>query len=245
MNDITNVTERQGRQNPTMIDVNTKLELTRQAPEFADLMTMFNVNMPGVVESLYFTWFDKLTYPAVGINNLRFFQTPIGGNNGAKTIADTNMQAAGQFSAPKQFLATTIMLDFQPAAPIARIHEAVPADLEDYLNDVQAVLNSGVVKLTVGDKPQNVDYPIGRFPPSWKIAVDAALSDTTSAAAAQVSGISYGQSDGERYIITPMNIPWGQNFDIQIDWPTAVTLPSGDDGEIIAYLGGYQYRAVQ
>jgi len=230
---------------PKVITTKQPLDLVRQAPAFSQLMTHFNVNMPNEVESIWQPLYDKLTYANAGQTNLKFFQTPVGGNGNTVTAEMTNMKAAGQISAPQQMLVTGIQLDFQPSAALAQIHAATPADLQDYVNDVQAVLNSGVVVFTVGNKEQNRDAPIRRFPPSTYLEVDAALSDATTPAAGLTSGISYAQGCGELYSLTPLNIPWAQNFDVTILWDTGVALPSGDDGEITCYLQGYLYRSVQ
>ena len=107
------------------------------------------------------------------------------------------------------------------------------------------VLNSGVVVFTVGNKEQNRDAPIGRFPPSNYLEVDCALSDASTVVDNQVSGISYAQGCGQLYTLTPLNIPWAQNFDVTLHWDSNVVLPSGADGSIRCYLQGYLYRSVQ
>lgn len=227
------------------INKDNPIDLVRRAPAFEALMTQFNVNMPNVVESIWQPLYDTVDYPAAGTTNIKFFQNQIGSQGNTITAEMTNMKAAGTISSPQQMLVTGIQLDFQPSAALAQIHAATPADLEDYLNDVQAVLRAGVVTFLVGNKNQLTDAPIGRFPPSNSLSVDSALSDGTTLAANQVSGISYAQGIGQLYTLSPLNIPWAQNFDVSVNFDANVPLPSGDDGTLRCYLQGYLYRSVQ
>jgi len=215
----------------------------RVAPQFEKLMTTYNVNVPNVVEAIWQPKYDLITYLAAGQNQQVFFQNPVG--QALRTEDQTNMNAAGTIAAPQQFLATGIRLEFLPAANLASIHSGTPADLEDYVNDVQTVMRSGVVVFTVGNKEQNRDAPIGKFPPSHYLSVEASLADSTTAGANQVSGISYAQSCGQLYNLTPTNIPYSQNFDVTIKWPTLAALPSGADGSIRCHLEGFLYRSAQ
>lgn len=226
-----------------MLKVYIMDSVKRIAPEFEKLMTQYNVNVPDLVEAIWQPRYDTLAYVAAGQTNMTFFQRPVGAAGVTEDL--TNMETAGVIAAPQQFLVTGIRAEFLPAANIASIHAATPADLQDYVNDVQAVLNSGVIIFTVGNKEQNRDAPIGKFPPSHALSVDSALSDATTAGANLASGISYAQGVGQLYNITPTNIPFSQNFNVSIHWPTAVALPSGNDGTIRVHLEGFLYRSAQ
>lgn len=215
----------------------------RIAPEFQKLQEQYNVNVPNLVEAIWQPRFDRLVYDASGQTELRFFQR-VQGSQGV-TEEDTNMELAGTLAAPQQFLVTGIRFEFLPAAEIVKINAAVPADIADYVNDVQAVLNSGVVSFNVGNKEQNRDAPLGKYPPSHHLFVNSALADTTTAAAAQLSAVTYAQGTGQLYNITPTNIPYSQNFNVQAKWANAVALPSGDDGTIRVHLEGFLYRSAQ
>jgi len=205
--------------------------IRRVAPEFQTLAMNYGVNVPDVVEAIYQPFYDRLDYAAAGQTELRFFQTPIG--QGGKTVQDTNMVSAGVIAAPQQFLATQICLEFIPdSAP------STTADATAVANDVAAVLDSGVVEFNVGNKNQLRDAPIGVFPPTHVLDID---SSTTVADASIVSATNRGQM----YDITPVNIPFSQNFDVSVKWTTPAALPSGNAGSLRCHLNGYLYRSAQ
>lgn len=222
---------------------NIASDANRVAPEFQSLMTQYNVNVPGVVEAIWQPRFDTLPYLAAGQTQMKFFQRPSGAAGVTEDL--TNMQLAGTLPAPQQFLITGVRLEFLPAADITQIDPASEADLGDYANDVQTVMRSGVVVFSVGNKEQNRDAPIGKFPPSHRLFVNTSIADQRVEGAGQISGSAYAQSTGQLYNITPTNVPYSQNFDVEIKWPVAVPLPSGNDGTVRCHLEGYLYRSAQ
>jgi hypothetical protein len=216
--------------------------VNRIAPEFKTLMSKYNVNVPGLTEAIWQPKFDRLTYDAAGHTQLRFFQTPIG--QGTASEESTNMVSAGVIAAPQQFLVTGIRMRFIPDASLANIQVAA-ADAAAYANDVQAVVNSGVVVFTVGNKEQNRDAPIGKMPPSHRICAEGSMADSTIAAVDAVSTVIGVQSVGQLYNITPTNIPYSQNFDVTVKWDTPTALPSGNNGTLECHLEGFLYRSAQ
>lgn len=212
------------------------------APEFVRLAQEYGVNVQGVVEAIYQPTYDTATYAATGQTQLVFFQNPVG--QAGKTVQDTNMRASGQFPAPQQFLATQVCVQFKPGFVPSRTGSAGTGEAK-YLNDVWTVLNSGALELNVGSKNKLTDAPLGKFPPTHLLEVSGALSDSTTAAASKLSVIDYAEGKGMLYDITPINIPWAQNFDVTMKWNSAVALPSNVAGSIRVTLNGFLYRLAQ
>lgn len=202
----------------------------RMAPEFSSLAAAYGVNVQGVVEAIYQPFYDTLQYAAAGQNQLRFFQQQVGG---AVTLQQTNMQLAGQISAPQQFLATQICVSFQGG-----VLPGVGGDAVGYANDVNAFVNNGSLRFNIGNKNFLTEAPLGVLPSSWVLEIDA----TTTEAASTVTSAN---SRGVLYDITPANIPFGQNFDVLMEWQNVVALPSGNPGTVRTHLNGYLYRSAQ
>lgn len=211
------------------------------APEFLELANRYGVNVQGVVQAIYQPVYDKLTYPGAGTNALRFFQNPVG--QSGRTLDDTNMRSAGVFPAPQQFLATQICVEVVPGS-LPGVSSAVQADLIEYVNDMFTMVTNGVLELNVGSKNMLTDSPLGKFPPSHTLDIGAAL--TNDIVAATGVGINYAAPKGMLYDITPVNIPWAQNFDVTLGWPSGlVPLPSGNDAAVRVTLNGFLYRLAQ
>lgn len=215
------------------------MDFNRIAPEFRELTAAYGVNVPGLVEAIWQPQYDTLAYAAAGQTQLVFFQNPVGQNS--KTLADTNMQAAGQIPAPQQFLATGIGLEFLPNSAIT-IGTTTAADFVKYVNDVQAFARGGALTFTVGNKVQYTDAPCGKFPPPNRLDVSAAAAGSIGTSGLT---IGYAQTQGMFCDITPVNIPWAQNFNVTLSWPTAIPLPSSAAGTVRCTLLGYLYRSAQ
>ena len=57
--------------------------------------------------------------------------------------------------------------------------------------------------------------------------------------------IDYAVFTGPVYQITPVRLIPTQNFNVSLNWATAVALPSGVNGRIGVILGGFLYRLSQ
>ena len=200
----------------------------------------YAVNRPGQQEALYQPLYDYQTYAAAGQTSLTFFAIPQG--QGGKTIHDTNMETASALPNPKTFLIQGIEIVFFSGV-VPGIFGAQAA--ATYLNDVNAVHQSGHVQLFIGSKPYLDEAPIGVFPPSFRLGGMAALADTTTAAADAQSRIDYATMAGATYSITPFFLPSQQNFKVTVDWPAVVALPSTVAGRIGVRLLGTLYRNSQ
>jgi len=208
-------------------------DFIRKAPAFVNLARNYGVNVANVVEAIRQPLFDTVAYAAAGQTNLTFFALPIG--QGGKTKVDTNMTTAGSLPAPQNFLVTNIHLNFIPSSTLT------PASLLEggqIIDDTYTFGNSGLLELQVGSKVQLSDGPLSVFPPRTLLEVN--LATTVAATTA-----GYGQWKGMVYDITPILIPWGQNFNVALNWNAAVALPSGVAGTVRCTLDGYLYRLAQ
>ena len=110
----------------------------------------------------------------------------------------------------------------------------------------KTVAYTGNVEFSVGNKAYAYGAPIAFFPPPFHLAIEAALSDATTAAASLLTVAANAHIEGPTFAITPIEIPSSQNFVLEVNWPEGpVATPSGVDGTIAAGLLGYMYRPVQ
>lgn len=201
----------------------------------------YSVNRSGQMEVIGSALYDAGTYAAAGQTELNFFQTPVG--QASKTLADTNMEAAGSLPAPKKFIIEAIEVLFWSGVVPGTFGAA---DAADYLNDVATVAKSGYLELYIGSKYYVQEGPIGVFPALNGLSGFVALSDTTTAAADRQSMAQYANMAGRPYVLpSPYTLESNQNFRVSLKWPTAVALPSGVAGRVMVRLRGQMFRLSQ
>lgn len=219
--------------------------MSNAVPTRAEL-ARYQVNRPGweaIRQSLY----DFQAYAAAGQTQLSFFQAPVG--QSGKTLSDTNMTLAGQLPANQEFLVQSIEVFFSPTTPsvAAQMPAAQGAKVAALLvNDAYIVGRSGNLNFTVGSKPYLQEAPLGRFPQKARFEVDAALADTSTAAADSQARIAFGAWEGRPYLLSPAEILLvsNQNFVVTLAWPEgaqAITNPA----RIGVILDGILYRRSQ
>jgi hypothetical protein len=152
------------------------------------------------------------------------------------------MEAAGSLPAPKEFLVERIQVVFLPGVNPSSTG-AIAADT--FWNDMYAVFKSGWLNFFVGSKSYLTDAPVGKFANSFRLAGEAALSDSTTLGANQLTRVGYASFAGDAYLITPIRLVSNQNFNVTLNWPTAVALPSTVAGRIGVVLNGVLYRLSQ
>lgn len=212
-----------------------------QAPSLAQL-EQYNVNVDGQPEVIWQPIYDYQTYAAAGFTSQRFFVTPAG--TGAVTFDNTNMELASALPVPVNMAITSIEVVFFPGNVIGS--QGLPAIIGDNWNDVQAVHEAGHVSVVIGSKEYLLDAPLGKFPQAFRIAGGAALSDSTTAAAAAISQIDYAVFAGPVYQIVPLRLISQQNFRVDLVFDNGVVaLPSTNDGVIGVRLNGFRYRLAQ
>lgn len=200
----------------------------------------YRVNLPGteyIRQSLY----DFQAYPGVGQTQLTFFQVPIG--QSSKTKFDTNMQLAGQLPAGQRFLLKCIKIAFFPGSAVDTFI-AVAAATPQQADDVYTFSKSGWLELFIGSKSYLTEAPLGRFPTDSGIELNNAIASNSATTSLVKS--EYARLAGRPYLIDPaILLEPTQNFNVSLNWPTAVALPSTNAARVGVILEGYLIRNSQ
>ncbi len=205
-----------------------------------------------ISDVIYSPTYDSNTYVGTtGHLSLNFFALPLGqgttsapGASGTKTLADTNLTSAGQFTKGNDYFMTGQEILFYPGELPGVVESQTVTG--NFVNDVWTVGKSGVLTLTIGSNRTYLqDGPLAMFPPLTRFSVDAALASGGNTATVGLNEISYACFSGQPYTITPVYIEATQGFQEQITWPAAVALPSGNNARIISRLQGYLIRNAQ
>lgn len=214
----------------------------RATPTLQDL-ERYKVTRSNEFEVVWQPLYDTNTYATAGTTRqYDFFQTPVG--QSSKTLHNTNMESAGQLPEGKNFLVTHLAIAILPGISPARAALAAGA-VPNFMNDVWIVGKAGYVELFINSKTYLYDAPIGKFPPTFRLAGVAALSDNVAAAANQVTQIDYASTAGLLYQVTPVRLASKSNFRLSTFFPTTAATPSGSDAVLRAELGGFLFRESQ
>lgn len=204
------------------------------------------LTMPGVKEAIREPLYDTLPYDSGVTTQLRFFQTPI---SGTKTKSDTNMTLAGQLPAGWKFSAEVAELHVLPGSNAASyirqdpVKSATALAAPNFANDVWALVQAGWAEITIGSKPYGT-IPLILLPPMTGLAISAAnaVENTNTTVVNQIT-TDYARLTGRPFKFEPLlPIPGNTNFDITLNWPAAVTLPSGFDANLRFVLQGMRFR---
>lgn len=201
------------------------------------------INRAGMEEGVWQPLYDYHDFSNVaGTTTESYFQTPIG--QSSKTLADTNMESAGQLPRPKFFLITSVHVAFFPTVTPTSVQAAAG---ESQFNDAYTLLQTGYLELFVGSKTYLNDGPLMRFPPDYRLAGAAAVADATTPAADLVSKIDYATAAGPNYSIVPILLEPNQNFTVTLHWPSGSPALNGGTGtsRLGVYFNGYLYRLSQ
>lgn len=221
--------------------------MANQLPTVDDLKR-YAVTQPGKYEVTRQSLYDFQTYAAAGQTVLTFFQNPIG--QGGKTRADTNMENAGQLPNGKNFLITSLEIYLFPGVDPSTEQEDVAITAPEFVNDVYTVAQSGFLDLFVLSKSYLTEAPLGRFPPKTNLKVDVATAIASEAGTVGTNNLgvdhAYSAFGGRPYFVDPnITLTSNQNFNVTLNWPTAVALPSGQDARIGIVMDGLLYRFAQ
>lgn len=209
---------------------------TNNIPSFQQL-GRYSVNVVGKVEGVAQTLYDSQTYAAAGQTQLMFFQSP---QSSGRTLAATNMLSAGQLPSGNRFLCTGISIAYLPVDLPVTTGAAVAA--ANFTNDVYTFSKNGWLNFHIGNKDYLQEAPLGRFPPRFNLRASPAVA-TTVAADQYVA--DYASVAGIPYSITPVLLEPTQNFNVSLNWPTAVATPSTHTATVFVILSGYLYRNAQ
>ncbi len=241
------------------------MPILSNAPTPAELGA-YGVNRPGTAEVIGQSLYDLQLYPTAGATQFTFFALPIGqglssspGNAGnVKTLADTNMEGAGQLPAPKSQLITSIEVCFQ-AGSVSTANTFTPQHPYDFVaaptdtallsggavNDWSAVMENAALTLFIGSKAYLTEAKLSRFVPKGQSSVEGSALATNSASTGAL-GIARMRSVGAPFAIDPpILLTPNQNFAVYITFPVAIATPSGFNGRIGVFMDGYLYRNSQ
>jgi hypothetical protein len=209
-------------------------------PSFSDL-NKYAVNRGGEYEGIRQTLYDFQAYAQGGQTSLTFFQVPQG--QSSKTLFDTNMEVAGSLPAPKHFLVQSIEIYFFPSTNPVSFDATGDYQIPTFANDMYTVYKSGWLNFFIGSKSYLTEAPIGRFPPKTKLETEFAFALATQTAANGV-GADYASWTGRPYFVDPpVLLTPTQNFNVTLNWPTAVTVTGTSRIGIV--LDGVLYRLSQ
>lgn len=193
------------------------------------------VNIPGMSEVIWNPLYDYQTKTSAATSRQRFFQEPIGGSSG-KTIVDTNMELNGQIPKGQAFVITGIQVELLPGIDVSG------AALDNqFADDIYAFYQSGALKLTIGSKDWIVQGNLMKFPPTNRLAVQAATSITNAADTAD--NYVYSVAAGREFAVKDLLLESSQNFNVELIDTAA--LPSGVDARLGVTLNGWLYRNAQ
>lgn len=197
-----------------------------------------NSRVPGVANVSRGALYDFQPYIAAGQLQLAMFQVPAG--QGGKTLADTNMTLAGQLPAGKFFQVESIEVYFFPGSPVD-IVAATATNTAQQADDTYQVFKSGWLDFQIGDTSFLTDAPLGKFPPATSLRVDQSLAGTFAAPLMVKS--EYAVMTGLLYRIQPnLTLEPNQNFNVTLNWPAVVALPSTNAGRIGVNMRGLLKR---
>lgn len=219
---------------------------------------------PSQSEVIKQTLYDFQLYAAAGTNQLSFFQQPIGAGvttalgavvGSTKSIADTNMQLAGQLPSGMAYKIESIEVIFlagsvstaatYTAQALSMFAVAAAAAVAAAINDVNTFYQSGVLELNVLQKNYLRETPLMKFPPKAHLDLSAAVS-TNSATVGEVATILAKASGRPYYMdVCPITIKPALAFDVTLKWPGVVATPSTFNGRVGVTLDGLMMRASQ
>lgn len=215
--------------------------LTPYHPPNIDALQLYNVNRAGQPEVIWQPLYDYQAYAMAGATQMTFFQTSVG--QAGTTYGDTNMSVGGQLPRPQEFLITGVQVYFKPGNAVNRAGLAVAVVPENW-NDINDVIfGESFLKLFIGSKDYLIDGPVGKFPPVFGIGGTAAYMGQTTTVDVSGRFTDYAKAAGRYYSITPVKIPASQNFNVSLNWPTAIAASVA--GTIGVILDGFLYRLSQ
>ena len=230
----------------------------------ADDFQKYRVTNPAQSEVIRQRLYDFLLYPAAGQSQFTFFSQPAGAGitsaagavaGTSKTQSDTNLEVPNTLPSGKTFMIESIEVLFWPGS-VNTANTYTKALLADFstvaadaavgaFNDVDTILQSGLLELNVLSKNYIRDTPLQAFPPKAYIATDGAAV-ASNAAATGIAAIGRANALGRPYYLEPpVVLQAAVNFEVLIKYPSGVATPSGFNGRIGVVLDGYMMRASQ
>lgn len=213
-------------------------------------------NMP-TSDVIWNPFYDFIAYPSAGGTVFSFYSLPLGqgvsSTPGAgavgKLISDTNLGVGNQLMKGNAFFMVASESEFFPGVNNAALPlslqpgkvntPATATTIGQFVNDIWTVGMGGVKTLTVGtDRKYIQDGPLKNFPPTARLALQAALA-TGSTGGVE---ISYAVWSGRPYSVVPIYIDTNQQFNMQVAFAAAMPTPSTTIGRLGDRMDGYLIR---
>ena len=214
------------------------------------------VGVPGTKDVIWNPLFDFTAYPSAGSTLITFYanqqgqgtSTTPGAGAVAKLPTDTNLTINNQLTLGNEFYVIGSESLFYPGVSNAALpltvlpgRANVPTTVGIFVNDVWSVGNGGIKTLKIGtDRIYIQDGPLMMFPPTTRLALQAALAGNDITTAGQE--IAYASWSGEPYSVVPIYIQSNQQFTMTIAFPVLIPTNSGQIGRIGDRLRGYLIR---
>lgn len=209
------------------------------------------VTVAGKQDEIFQPQYDSATYTSGTTTQITFFSLPIGqgtttapGASGPKTLADTNITNAGLLPAGNRFYCTGVELQLFPGVNPGRGGVA-DSTAGYFVNDMYALGKSGVLTMTIQQRNYVQEGPCQLFVPSSRLAGFSGSSTNLTTGAATYSEVSYAAWAGAMYHIVPVFIVPNQYFTVSVQWPAAITMPSGQNARLFCRLRGRLIRDAQ
>jgi hypothetical protein len=233
-----------------------------QTPTAADF-DAGRVTNPGQSEVIRQSLYDFQLYPTAGQTQLNFFSQPAGQGltsavgataGAAKSLSDTNLVLPNQLPSGSAFMIESIEVFFY-AGSVATANTYTPANISLFaavsaaavagqLNDVNTVMQSGLLELNILQKNYLRETPLQRFPAKTGIDGNFAIA-SNSATTAETALVNARATGRPYYIDPPVTLQPAMNFEVLLKWPGVVATGSGFNGRIGVVLDGYTMRASQ
>lgn len=210
--------------------------LAAMGNQYAGIRKM-NPVFPGGQEVITQPVYDSVTFAAAAaMAKTTLFQTPIG--QAGKTLAQTNMQLAGQLPNPQRLMVRSIQLGFSS--------NTTPTDASNLLENCSFTL-------VVGKKPM-LEIPCIYLTAGCGAILNAAAQVGTAPAG---TAVAYSTANGVQdqsnrfWLSVPFMIEQGETFQVVITPETAFnfqaagTNPAGVGTTIRVALSGELYRSIQ
>lgn len=196
--------------------------------EWGAYVTQTNVGLEVIPHILY----DTQTYTTAVTTVLPFF-TSVPANDSV-----SNVNPPSVLPSPESFLIKTIF--WMVPNQLETIDQGAAGNLASQFNDIILLANTGICRLTIGDKPYG-PWPLYRLPCST--FPKAALAAAGAEAANLVS--AYGNTDGPMYpLLPPLLIAPLQKFRVSLEWP-AGAVATAASRSIKVGLDGQLSRGIQ
>jgi hypothetical protein len=233
-----------------------------QTPSAADF-DAGRVTNPGQSEVIRQSLYDFQLYPTAGQTQLNFFSQPAGQGltsavgataGAAKSLSDTNLVLPNQLPSGSAFMIESIEVFFY-AGSVSTANTYTPANISLFaavsaaavagqLNDVNTVMQSGLLELNILQKNYLRETPLQRFPA--KTGIDGNFAIASNSATTAETALANARATGRPYYIDPsVTLQPAVNFEVLLKWPGVVATGSGFNARIGVVLDGYTMRASQ